>query len=256
MGETAQAWPGILCDLDAEPYAGAAIGLIALASDVAIAAEVEAFIGGAGQLYTTRIPFERVLTAESLKRMEGHIEDAARLLLPGKRLDAVAFGCTSGSIAIGAAAIAAHVRKARPEVAVVNPMSAAVAGMKALGLRRVAVLAPYPDAVNATIAEFVEANGLEVAARVALRSSEDAGIGRAPPNRLNPESVADAARRTGFGDCDGLFISCTGLRLSGVLADIEAAIGKPVISSNQAMAWQCLRQAGIKTGGIGRLFDV
>src|SRR5690606_4342200 len=145
LEEKTAPWPGLVCDLDEEPYAGAAIGLIALASDVAVAAEVEAFVGSNARVYTTRIPFERVLSAESLRRMEAHVEEAARLLLPGKRLEAIAFGCTSGSIAIGAAVIEERVRAVRPDVAVVSPMSAAVAGLKKLGLSRIAVVAPYPD---------------------------------------------------------------------------------------------------------------
>lgn len=40
---------------------------------------------------------------------------------------------------------------------------------------------------------------------------------------------------------DGLLISCAGIQISPVLAEIEAAFGRPVIASNQAVVWHCLR---------------
>ena len=40
---------------------------------------------------------------------------------------------------------------------------------------------------------------------------------------------------------EALFISCTALRTACVIAEIEQALGCPVVSSNQATAWMCLR---------------
>jgi maleate isomerase len=57
---------------------------------------------------------------------------------------------------------------------------------------------------------------------------------------------------------DGLFISCTALRVSLVLRAPEDALGKPVVASNQALAWDCLRQAGYRdpVSGYGRLLQL
>jgi maleate isomerase len=35
---------------------------------------------------------------------------------------------------------------------------------------------------------------------------------------------------------DAIFVSCTSLRIAGLIPELQAAIGKPVISSNYAMA--------------------
>ncbi|RUV29381.1 ectoine utilization protein EutA, partial [Mesorhizobium sp. M1A.T.Ca.IN.004.03.1.1] len=40
------------------------------------------------------------------------------------------------------------------------------------------------------------------------------------------------------------FISCTAVRAAEVAAGIEAEIGKPVVASNLATAWACLRLCG------------
>ncbi|MEP0324600.1 MAG: ectoine utilization protein EutA, partial [Bauldia litoralis] len=57
---------------------------------------------------------------------------------------------------------------------------------------------------------------------------------------------------------EGLFISCTALRAAEVVATIEAACGVPVVTSNQASAWMCVRLAGIDRpiAGYGRLLSL
>ena len=44
---------------------------------------------------------------------------------------------------------------------------------------------------------------------------------------------------------------------SKVIDEIEKRVGKPVITSNQAQFWSCLRRAGVKDNlkGFGKLFD-
>ena len=56
-------------------------------------------------------------------------------------------------------------------------------------------------------------------------------------------------------DADAIFMSCGALRVLTVIDEIEAATGKPVVFSNQANFWQCLRLAGIddRIAGFGRL---
>ena len=53
-----------------------------------------------------------------------------------------------------------------------------------------------------------------------------------------------------------LFMSCTALPALGLIDRIEARLGKPVISANQALFWAMLDQAGIAATGPGRLFQV
>ena len=57
-------------------------------------------------------------------------------------------------------------------------------------------------------------------------------------------------------ESNGFLMSCGALRTMDVINQIEDAIGKPVIASNQAMLWDCLRLAGIndKIPKLGKLF--
>ncbi len=251
------AWPVLDCRLDDGLELELAVGLIVNAGDTMIEPDLRRFLPVPQvELYATRIPFEPRITPESLAAMGASIDGAARLLLPGERLDVLAFGCTSAAIAIGAGEIARSIRAIRPGIAVTDPMTASLAAMRALGMRRVAVVTPYADAVNAMIARFLATTGLEIAARGTFRAPESAAIGRTPPTRVSPGSIAARAVEIGRGPVDGVFLACTGLRAAGVIAAIEAELGKPVVTSNQALAWHALRLGGSTRApeGFGSLF--
>ena len=56
--------------------------------------------------------------------------------------------------------------------------------------------------------------------------------------RIDPRSIAEAAIDLGASpEVDAVFLSCTNLRTYAAIPEIETRIGKPVMSSNQALAW-------------------
>ena len=75
---------------------------------------------------------------------------------------------------------------------------------------------------------------------------------------ITPEYIKEFALSIDHPDADVIFMSCGGIRTIDVLQEIEDAVGKPVVCSNQAMMWDCLRRAGIadKIEGYGQLFDL
>ena len=73
--------------------------------------------------------------------------------------------------------------------------------------------------------------------------------------RVTPAYIRDFAISVDDPQADALFVSCGALRSIEVIEEIEDAIDKPCITSNQAMLWHCLRLAGIddRIEGMGRL---
>ena len=76
--------------------------------------------------------------------------------------------------------------------------------------------------------------------------------------RIDPACLLTAAEPMAEAEIDGLFISCTALNVSPVLSRLEELVGRPVITSNQAMAWHALRLAGIEDelANVGRYLSV
>ena len=236
---------------DGGPIANGAVGLIALATDQVCEHDIARILALAGlPLYVSRVAFPAEVTLDTLAGMRVGLRDAAALLLPGERLDVIAYGCTSGSMVIGEDTVFARLREARPGVKCTTPPTAAMAAFAVLGMRRIAVLTPYVDAVNERVRNYLAARGLDIVSFGSFHRRTDPEIAS-----IVPESISEAAVALDRPDIDGLFISCTALRTLPVIEALEEKLGKPVVTSNQAMAWHALRLAGTRrrVEGLGRL---
>ncbi|MCR8551101.1 Asp/Glu racemase [Salipiger sp. P9] len=243
------------CTLDGGAAARAAIGLLVLATDQTMELEFRRLLplDGVG-LYCTRVFNDVEITTEALHAIGPRIAPATELILPGLPLDVVGFGCTAATMAMGEARIFEEIRKVRPGIACTTPATAAAAAFRALGSRRIGVLTPYAPEVNEVVRGYLTEKGIPVAAFGTYNKLDDREAARIRLESIQ-EGVAALAAAT---DLDAVFISCTSLRLSEQVAAIEAAAGLPVTSSDHALAWHCLRLAGIDDviPGAGRLFTL
>lgn len=237
------------------------IGLIVLASDYTIEFEWREIIERAAlaegardsvALYCSRIANDPTITTETLAAMEARLSESADLLPPGTPFDVIAYGCTSASMLIGSDRVAAQIHRARPGVAVTDPAAAACRAFEALGVRRLAMLTPYVPEVNHQLRRGFMARGfsIPVMGSFELQSDNDA-------SRVDAASLAAGVRELGSEpDVEAVFVSCTSIRLADQAAALEEEIGKPVVSSNLALAWDALRRAGVGAAlpGYGKLF--
>jgi maleate isomerase len=233
----------------------ARIGLIVLATDHTIEHEFRRIYRLDGvALYESRIFNDAQVNAQTLAAMERDLAAAAGVILPGTKLDVVAYGCTSAAVVIGEEKVFARIREARPDVACTTPITAGVAGLRKLGAKRIALLTPYVDEVNQMFRRHVEGQGIGVPVMGSFNHGNDNEVAR-----ISQASIKDAVRELAREPAvDGVFVSCTSLRVADIAEELEAEIGKPVTSSNHALAWHCLRLAGINDSlpGLGRLFRI
>jgi maleate isomerase len=106
--------------------------------------------------------------------------------------------------------------------------------LQALGLRRLLLLSPYKS--NQAVIDYLSATGFAVVHDVALglKSLEFAAV--------TPREWAELARKHDRSDTDGIFLSCTNTTQIEAVAEIEDALGKPVVNSNQAVLWGCVKR--------------
>ena len=245
---------GVLpCALDAGIASRAAIGLLVLATDQTMEHEFCHLIRLPGvAVYQARLFNDADITPTTLRAIGERIAPATELILPSLRLDVVAFGCTSASMALGEEAVFREIRRVRPEVACTTPVTAAFAAFKALGARRIGVLTPYAPEVNA-VRMYPMGCTVSPAAFATFDKRDDREAAR-----ISVDSIAAGIVALARGArLDAVFVSCTSLRLAESIAAIEAEAGIPVTSSDHAMAWHCLRLAGVDdtVAGAGRLFE-
>ncbi len=218
---------------------GGRIGLIALATDFNSEQDLRRIFPGDVEIFTNRALNANPVTLKNLRNMAGDISRAAAGILPGIRLDAIIYGCTSGTVANGVNKIEQLIHQSCPGVPVTNPASAALAAFNHFGARRISILTPYTQEVNLEMASFFEAQGTEVINITGLGFDSDIDM-----TGISPRDIGEAAKRICDPNADLLFISCTAIRATTVIEDIEQAIGKPVVSSNQALVWHCLKLIG------------
>lgn len=224
------------------PIGGRArFGLIALQTDETIEAELGALLAGEEQaLLTSRIPSGDAVTAETLAAMEADLPRAAGLLPKALEFDVIGYGCTSGATTIGPQTVAGIVRAAARARHVTDPLSAVIAACGALEVKRLAMVTPYVAEVSASMRAALEAAGITIAGFGSFDIEDDATVAR-----VDEASMLAAARSVGAADCDGVFIACTNLRGIGMIPEAEAALGRPVFTSNLALGWHMRRLAGL-----------
>jgi maleate cis-trans isomerase len=111
----------------------------------------------------------------------------------------------------------------------------------ALGLRRLLLLSPYQS--NAGIIAYLAEAGFTVVRDVALKCASATEF-----ETITPRRWLELARDNDSGEVEGVFLSCTNTRQIEAVAAIEQALGKPVVNSNQAVLWGCLKRLKGKLG--------
>lgn len=232
------------------------IGLVVPSSNTTCEMEFHRVVPEGVSVHTARV---FLLESDSIteriaqiRAMEGRLEQAVTQVASVEP-QVIVWACTAGSF-LGGAQRTQELTETLQRIAkvpVVTTSGAVVDALRALGVRRVAMVTPYVDSINEHERAFLEAclPGLTV-----VRSAGAGIVGNLPKGRLFPESAYAAARAIFGDDIDAVFVSCTNWRTLEVLDALEADLGKPVISSVQASVWRALRVLGVRAvSGSGRL---
>ena len=205
-------------------------------------------------VFAARMFIPPATTRETLIEMDRSEGKAAIRQLSSVFPDVVAYGCTASSIVQGLD-YDAHLRAeiaATCEVPATTAAHAIVTAIRTLGARSISIVSPYTEEVDAAEHHYFESAGLEVHGGACLGISDGFGLAEPEPGALFELGLRGFDKRS-----DALVISCLNTRSHTVIAALEQAIGKPVITSTQATLWHALRLAGIKDAimGFGRLFE-
>lgn len=189
-----------------------------------------------------------------LDRLLPRVEDATHTLTDAK-CDVVAFHCTANSMGEGAdgeARVLAALKRAGAPRALTTA-TAIRRALDALGARRIVLVTPYNAVTTEHEAEFLRAAGYEILHAIGhdLGGSDAFCAASAEFWR---ERMIEAARP----EADVYFLSCANTSGFGMIETVERALGRPLITSNQALLWDALFQLGwLDRGGCpGRLFAV
>lgn len=136
-------------------------------------------------------------------------------------------------------------------IPVVTAFGAVVRALERLGVKRVALGAPYSAETTRKGKAHLEAHGFRVVSCDNLK-----GV-----TNIYDETAERAyrlARAIDTAEAEAVFLSGTGMPTVPVLDALERDLKKPVLSSASAMMWHALRESGVRepVAGYGRLLTL
>lgn len=176
-------------------------------------------------------------------------------MIAGVRPDVVLYGCTSATLTHGPSfdAQLAEDIKAGAGALSLTAAGSLVAAIQALGVARVGFSSPYLGEINVQAMDFLRQNDIDTV------KCADVGreLGNYGQGELTPDEVFDLACRADHHDAQAIVLSCTDMRSVEAVERIEAALDKPVVTSNQAMMFALMQALGLPRheGVPGRLFE-
>jgi maleate isomerase len=228
------------------------VGLLALSTDLTIEKDFNSICNRLPlDVFVNRIHNENPLTKENLLKMHAKIQPITDKILPGEKINTVAYGCTSGTIAIGEDKVKEEIQLAKPKCYVTTPITSAIKAFKLMNIKKIAVFTPYPEAVNKTIYEYFSKKNIEVLSFGTFNLELDADFAN-----IDPKYLLETLIKLDTSRADALFVSCTALPALEIINEVEKKINKPVFSSNQTLIWDTIRSVGYKSPieGYGQLF--
>ena len=228
------------------------IGLITLGSDFRIEKDFNNVIYGRDvDLYVNRIHCYNPLTNETLAKMADDITDVTKDILPDQKIDCVAYGCTSGTIAAGYDVIEKNVKLAKPEAKVTTPITSAIKALKAFNISKVSVFTPYTKSINDSVINYFNKENITVNGLTYFDIESDLEIGK-----VDEEYLFEVLSKINLEDSEALFVSCTALPVLSIIDKLEKKMNKVILSSNQTLIWESLNAIGYKNSieGFGKLF--
>lgn len=192
-------------------------------------------------------------SAQMIKLAESSLEPVLDQLV-ATRPDIIAYGCTSATLAKGPKYDAEFRTKIEQlsGVPAITAASALCHAVISLGIKSVAFGSPYTQQLNQEGADFLNQSGLEVVHIPYIGRD----LGNYGQSELTPDQVYRLGLDSNHDDAEGLVLSCTDMRAVEVIDALEDTLGKPVISSNQALMFQAaemLKMCSRIPGQLGRI---
>ena len=208
--------------------------------------------------HSSRMRMQKV-TKEELAAMDAD-SDRCAIELADARMDVLGYACLVAIMSMGkgyhrVSEERLHKRtiEAGGPAPVVTSAGALVDGIKALGARKVAILAPYMKPLTQLVIEYIENEGIEVIDSISLEIPDNLEVGR-----QDPLAPAEITKRLNIKGADAIVASaCVQMPSLPSVQIIEDRTGLPVVSSSVSTTFMMLKKLGLRTysPGFGSLLS-
>ena len=241
------------------------VGQIVPSSNTTMEIEVPAILRAHGGLpdrgfsfHASRMRMKKV-TKEELAAMDRD-SDRCAAELSDARMDVMGYACLVAIMSMGPgyhreAEARLHQRTVDngAPAPVVTSAGALVQGLKALGAKKIAIIAPYMKPLTQLVADYIEAEEIEVLDSIALEIEDNLEVGA-----RDPMALVDIAPKLNLANVDALVLSaCVQMPSLKAVPIVEKQLGVPVVASSVCTAFRMLEELGLETvsAGAGELLS-
>ena len=215
-------------------------GLMVPSNNTTMERELLAWLPAGSTCKTVKIPRGKgMLTKETLPEYRARAVKLAQTFAD-PAIDVVAYGCTAAGFISGPAGDAALQNDLSNVTgkAVVTTARSMVQALQDAGVKNIALVTPYLDAVNVQLKAFLADGGIHVKSFSSFYAKDVDELGR-----IESREVAKLARETMRDDCEALFIGCSQLPTAEILGELSREFGRPAFSSIQVTAQRAIKAA-------------
>ena len=161
-------------------------------------------------------------------------------LLSGVKPDVILYGCTSATLTHGPEFDRALTAKIKLDsgAQTVTAAGGLVQALQAIGAKTIGFASPYVPKINDMAIDFLKRSGIKTIARSEVQETLD----NDGQGGLAPDRVYELGCGAEHQNADAIVLSCTDMRSVEVIDALEERLGKPVVTSNQAMLFTCLQK--------------
>ena len=225
---------------------GGRIGLAILDSDLNIEGDMRRLLPDSIETHVARVIYPKIVSPENMAIAADGLDQAIDSLLAVRPM-AIGWACTSGSFFGGVAGhrtIIERMRGRAGNIPVTTASESVVEALHALKLRRPAVGTPYSPEMNRRLEVFLKENSLDPFPVAGLFPGT---VDDYTMQDVEEDRVANFIVSLNRTECDSIVMSCTGMPTATIAPAIERRVGKPVITSNLAILWNCMRLGGSRS---------
>lgn len=235
------------------------IGQIVPSSNTTMETEIPALLRARETVAPERFTFHssrmrmKKVTKEELAAMDAD-SDRCAAELADARVDVLGYACLVAIMSMGKGyhcqsqtRLQAVTEREGGGAPVVTSAGALVDGLKVLGAKRIALVAPYMKPLTQMVADYIEHEGFEVKDKIALEIPDNLEVGR-----RDPMALIDIYKRLDLRDVDVLVLSsCVQMPSLAAIEVVEKECGLPVVSAAVATTYQMLKQLNLPAHAPG-----
>ncbi|GHF74503.1 maleate cis-trans isomerase family protein [Seohaeicola zhoushanensis] len=241
------------------------IGQIVPSSNLTMEREIPAMLRAREAMFPERFSFHssrmrmKKVTAEELKAMDRD-SDRCALELSDADVDVMGYACLVAIMSMGKGYHRESQKRLHQVTVdnghpapVVSSAGALVDGLHRMGAKRISIVTPYMRPLTNLVAEYIEAEGIEVSDSIALEIPDNLQVAA-----QDPMNLTEIYKQVNLKNIDALVLSaCVQMPSLAAIQKVEDECGIPVLSAAVATTYQMLRELEItpRVPGCGALLS-